>query len=160
MASVLFQADPLGIIFSQLEVVGCYSGSVAEACREILPGDFLIQFDGHEVPNFGRLTELVKAKSSVKMGGHDPNALIVTELVFAEPFPHRDRSLQVMQETDDDPVSHFFPLSSRPTPTLTVGKNGPSPTHTCPSLSHASRVPSPRSHATRSHLPLARTQGF
>eukprot|EP00037_Helgoeca_nana_P000854 m.24190 g.24190 ORF g.24190 m.24190 type:complete len:666 (+) comp11163_c0_seq1:84-2081(+) len=96
------KADPIGIIFSQLEVVGCYSGSVAEACGEVLPGDFLVQFDGCEVKTFARLAELVKAKSSMKRGGHDPNALVTTVLVFSEPYPHRDRLQEVVTQQEEN----------------------------------------------------------
>eukprot|EP00038_Savillea_parva_P010668 m.191874 g.191874 ORF g.191874 m.191874 type:complete len:659 (-) comp18484_c0_seq1:144-2120(-) len=98
------KADPLGIIFSQLEVVGCYAGSVAEACGEVLPGDLLLSFDGHEVTSFARMAELVRRKSSRAMGGHDPNALVTTVLTFAEPYPHRDRVREIIAQREDDPV--------------------------------------------------------
>lgn len=103
------QADPIGIIFSQLEVVGCYSGSVAEACGEVLPGDFLVQFDGCEVKTFARLAELVKAKSSMKRGGHDPNALVTTVLIFSEPYPHRDRLQEVVTQQEENLVHLISP---------------------------------------------------
>eukprot|EP00036_Acanthoecidae_sp_10tr_P008384 CAMPEP_0182920366 /NCGR_PEP_ID=MMETSP0105_2-20130417/3409_1 /TAXON_ID=81532 ORGANISM="Acanthoeca-like sp., Strain 10tr" /NCGR_SAMPLE_ID=MMETSP0105_2 /ASSEMBLY_ACC=CAM_ASM_000205 /LENGTH=714 /DNA_ID=CAMNT_0025057751 /DNA_START=31 /DNA_END=2171 /DNA_ORIENTATION=+ len=99
-----FKADPIGIVFAKLEVVGCYSGSVADACGEILPGDLLIAFDGVDIKSFTTLSELVRNKSSAKMGGHDPSALVTTELVFAEPYPHRDRRREVIRHEQVDPI--------------------------------------------------------